>query len=315
MYSKHVPKFTLPDTTVSPKNWLWMFAALMAHTSWGLYPVLGRYMQTVSHLPSMLLLVISNLPLALLFAFRVLPYTGWSILQNRTLHWLAIVVAARSITNILSQRYTLAIYVQLITLLTPFLVVFLNRWFLQEPLPRFTGVAITLSLLGSLLVFANQPGAGFQLRLTHSDWLGIALAILSTFCLAFYMITVRYTSRLTFSSLEVLAVHGASVLSVSLLLSLGFGEDWMQWRAISAFDWGIVLTYVFVVILGANGLQIASIRHLGAATVSSTMSWRLVSTLIFAWLLLGESLTTWVQVIGAGLVLGVVSYYLWQQRQ
>jgi len=43
------------------------------------------------------------------------------------------------------------------------------------------------------------------------------------------------------------------------------------------------------------------------------MAWRLVSALLFASLLLGERLSSWVQVLGAVIVLVTITWYLWQQ--
>ena len=40
--------------------WPWIFAALAAHTGWGAYPVFGRYLQTVTLLPSMSLLALGS---------------------------------------------------------------------------------------------------------------------------------------------------------------------------------------------------------------------------------------------------------------
>ena len=79
-------------------------------------------------------------------------------------------------------------------------------------------------------------------------------------------------------------------------------------------DWTIFLSYVVLVVLGANGLQISSLRHFGAPFVSSLMGWRLVSTLLAGMLLLGEHLTSAWQAAGMILVLATVTWYLWQQR-
>ncbi|MGL4650414.1 MAG: EamA family transporter, partial [Caldilineaceae bacterium] len=106
--------------------WPWLLLALGAHTGWGIYPVLGRYLQTVSGLPSLSLLVVGYAPLAILFLVYTLPRHGRAIARSRALWVFALIVVARSITNILAARYTAALYVQLITLMTPFIVAFLS---------------------------------------------------------------------------------------------------------------------------------------------------------------------------------------------
>ena len=117
--------------------WFWYAAALAGHTGWGIYPVLGRYLQTVAGVPSMSVLVLGGIPMTILFFAYVLPRYGWRIYAVPMLWAFGAVTVMRSITNILSQRFTLAIYVQLVGLLTPFLVVMLNWLSLREkpPLP------------------------------------------------------------------------------------------------------------------------------------------------------------------------------------
>jgi drug/metabolite transporter (DMT)-like permease len=98
------------------------------------------------------------------------------------------------------------------------------------------------------------------------------------------------------------------------IFSLLLGEDWSQWGANQTLDWLIFVLLSLGILAGANIAQIGSIRHLGAAMVSSTMAWRLVSTLFLAALLLDERLTSIFQVLGVVLVLTSVTWYLWQQR-
>jgi len=113
-----------------------------------------------------------------------------------------------------------AIYVQLITLMTPFVVVLLSATFLREPIPPYTGRAITLSLMGTLLMMSGNMGkAGMRLALTPADWIGIALAFVSTFSLAMYMIIVRRTVLDDVPDQAILLVQGMTLLGMSALLS------------------------------------------------------------------------------------------------
>lgn len=294
--------------------WLWYSAALIAHTGWGIYPVLGRYLQTVSDLPSMSVLVLGGLPMTLWLFAVVLPRNGWQIYAAPSLWLFGLVTVLRSITNILSQRYTLAIYVQVIGLLTPFLVVLLSRLALKERTPRFTLPALFLSTLGALLMM-TQPGAqGLTVALTASDWLGIGLALASSSFLAMYMILVRRTTHTRASGAAVLAFQTVLIQISALGLSLLWGEAWERWREIGPQDWAVFAAYALLVVVVANGLQIAAIRRLGASMVSSMMGWRLVATLSVGMLLLGEQLTSPWQGAGMLLVLVTITWYLSQQR-
>lgn len=294
--------------------WMWVGAALLAQTGWGIYPALGRYMQTVSGLPSMSILVIGGMPMVLLMAVYVLPRYGLSLFHSRTIWMLALVVAIRSITNLLAMRFTLAIYVQLITLMTPFLVVALSLLLLRESAPRYTGRAISLTTVGAMLMMSSEVNrAGIQFNIGPGDWIGISLALASSLMLAFYMLLIRRTARLDVPGQVILIFQITIVALVSLPISLMLGEDWSRWTRIGTNDWLVVIAYILLVMVGANGLQIASLRHLGAPFVSSLMAWRLVSALIFASLLLDERLTSPTQLFGVVIVMITITWYLWRQ--
>ena len=295
--------------------WFWYAVALFGHTGWGIYPALGRYMQTVSGLPSMSILVMGALPMTVLLLVYVLPRYGWRIYVSRTLWIFAVVTVARAVTNILAQRYTLAIYVQLMALLTPFIVVFLSRAFLREPIPRFTVPAILLSTLGALLMLSRGAAlAELSLGWTPAELLGLGLALASAFFLALYMLMVRRTAQSNIPGLAVLVFQTVVIQVSALLLSGLAGEQWSAWLVLDMRGWGVFLGYVVLVIIGANAAQIGAIRHLGAPFVSSLMGWRLVGTLLVSMLLLNEGLTSIWQGVGMVIVIATVTWYLWQQR-
>lgn len=291
-----------------------MLIALGAHTGWGAYPVLVRYLQTVSHLPSMSLLTLGYLLVLPVLAVVVLPRVHKRFLRLRLLWLFAVIVVVRGITNLLAARFTLAIYVQLITLMTPFVVAMLSATFLHEPTPPYTGRAITLSSVGALLMMSGNMGqAGVRLALTPTDWVGIALASISTFSLAVYMIIVRRTVLDDVPDQAILLVQAVTLLGMSALLSFLLGEDWSRWRVIGPTDWLVFGAYSLGVLLGANTSQIKALQHLGAPLVSSLLAWRLVSALLVAALLLDERLTSPWQAFGALIVLVTVTWYLWRQ--
>lgn len=293
----------------------WLLVALAAHTGWGIYPVLARYLQTVSGIPSMALLAVAYAPLVIVFAVWAWPRYGSIMRESRPLWIFAIVVVVRSITNVLAARYTLAIYVQLITLMTPFMIAFISALLLHETLPGITLPAMVLSAIGSLLMLSSEIGAGgIRFALTESDWIGIGLALASALFLAFYMIAVRRTARIELSGFVVLLFQSAVIAATSLVLSLIIGEDWGQWARLTTTDWLVMAVYALVVVVGANGLQIAALRKLGAPVVSSLMGWRLLSTLVLGMLLLDEGLESWLQVAGMVIVLATVTWYLWHER-
>jgi drug/metabolite transporter (DMT)-like permease len=300
--------------------WPWITISLAAHTAWGAYPVLARYLQTVSRLPSMTILVAgSAVALAALLAgsraglIRLPLERRW--FRSRLIWFFVLVIATRAITNLLAARFTLAIYVQLVTLMTPFLVVLLSATLLRDRIPPYTGRAITLALIGALLMMSGDiSDTGQVLALTAGDALGISLALISSLTLALYMLLIRRSLRHRIPGETMLLVQLLSVFAVSLLLSLLLGDDWGRWGQLQAGDWLIFFTFALGVFLGGNLGQIAGLRHLAAPMVSSLLAWRLVSALVVAALLLGERLTSIWQIAGALTVFVTITWYLWQQR-
>jgi len=295
--------------------WLWFGVALLAHTGWGAYPVLARYLQTISGLPSMAILGLGNLIALAIYAPLAWRAVDRGSLRSPVVWAFALVVVLRAITNLLAARFTHAIYVQLITLMTPLLVALLSAGLFRERLPPFTLGAIGLSLTGSVLLMSGEIGAGAtQVALGPGDMLGIALALASALCLSLYMILVPRTEKSAVSAETVLLVQLVALTATTGGISLAIGEDWSRFTAAGPADWAVFLAFTLFVLLGANMGQISSLRRLGAPLVSSTMAWRLVSTLATAALLLGERLTSLWQALGAAIVLVTITLYLWRQR-
>ncbi|MCL4265277.1 MAG: DMT family transporter [Anaerolineae bacterium] len=303
-------------TTRLDSPWGWLTVALVAQMGWGAYPVLLRYLQTISGLPGLSLLAIGNLVVLLLVAAIILPRVDRRIFRLRIVWLFGLLVVLRGITNLLATRYTLAIYAQIIYLMTPFIVALLSRVVLKEQLPRHTMKALTIALVGALLIVSSDWGPTAVSTHRHDLW-GIFFAILSSISLAFYMIVTRRTAHSHASgegasSEGLLLVHLLALFTFSLLASLLVGEEWSQWRSLTPLDWLVFAGLSLGVLLGANLGQIRSIQHLGAPLVSSMMAIRLVSALLFAGLLLGERLTSVWQIAGAAIIIVTITWYLRQ---
>lgn len=292
--------------------WGWLALALGAQMGWGAYPVLLRYLQTVSGIPSLSLLAMGNLVVLAVTAVVILPRVKWHIFRQPIVWLFGSMVVLRGLTNLLATRFTLAIYAQLIYLMTPFIVALLSRVVLREQLPRHTIKAMSIALGGALLIMSGNMGQAVVVD-GRQDWLGIGLAIASSTFLALYMIVTRRTANHALPGEGLLLIHLLSLFGFSLLVSLLIGENWGQWRALGPTDWLIFGLFSLGVLLGANLGQIRSIQHLGAPLVSSMMAIRLVSALAFAGLLLGERLTNVWQGVGTAVVIITITWYLRQQ--
>lgn len=295
--------------------WHWITLALTAQLGWGAYPALLRYLQTVSYLPSLSLLAAGNgLVLLLVLAFRW-RHIEWSIFRLPLLWLFGGLVVLRGITNLLATRYTLAIYAQLIYLMTPFIVALLSRLVLHEQLPRHTFKALTLCLAGAVLLLSGNLEAAVSQAtvpgfVSRNDWLGISLALASSFFLALYMLVTRRTTQHQASGESLLLMHITALTLFSSITSVLLQEDWQKWSQLQVKDWIVFGLFAIGVLLGANLGQIRSIQQLGAPLVSSMMASRLVSALLVGSILLNEQLSSGWQLLGAAIVFVTLTWYL-----
>ena len=295
--------------------WQWLTAAVLAQLGWGAYPVLLRYLQTVSGIPGLSLLAAGNFVVLLIAAVAILPRVDKAVFRLRIVWLFSLMVVLRGVSNMLATRFTLAIYAQMIYLMTPFIVAFLSRIVLREKLPRHTMKALTVALLGAVLVTSvNLGDTAVTPSVTRNDFLGVGLAVASSFFLALYMIITRRAANDKAPGEALLIVHLVSLFLFSSLASLVLGEDWGQWRALGVTDWLVFALFSLGVLAGANLGQIGAIQRLGAPVVSSLMALRLVSALAFAGLLLRERLTSPWQLLGAIVIIVTITWYLRQNQ-
>ena len=306
-----------PVAETAAASWQWLALALVAQLGWGAYPVFLRYLQTVSQIPSLSLLAVGNgLVLLLVLATRWRQFE-WRIFRLPVLWLFGGLVVLRGVTNLLATRYTLAIYVQLIYLMTPFIVALLSRLVLREQLPRHTFKALTLCLVGAVLLLWSDlatavPPEASPETLNRNDILGMSLAVVSSLFLALYMLVTRRTARHQARGDSLLLMHLTALTLFSGITSLVLQEDWRQWRNLQPGDWLIFGLFALGVLLGANLGQIRSIQQLGAPVVSSMVATRLISALLVGSLLLNEQLSSGWQLLGAAVVFITLTWYLRQ---
>jgi len=315
------------DTQGKPKKgaesesipYYWLFLALVAHTGWGIYPVLARYLQTVKLIPSFSLLVAANVCVSVMSAAIVVKRKKCMIiLKFSILPLLIFVTIIRTTTNLVSPKFTLAIYAQLMTLFTPFVVALLNTLFFKEPLPPFTIPSIIFSSIGSFMMFLSRVFP-FQLSISAMDWIGIGLAFGSAVTLAIYMMLISSMKSImnqnSVKGEELLFFLTFPVVLCSLLLSLMIMEDWRPWLRLDVFGWFTFGTLALFCVMIGNLLQIGAITKLGAPLVSTLLPFRLISSMVFSAVVLGEQLANAFQLLGALVVCISITLFLWKQNQ
>lgn len=287
--------------------------AVLAHTLWGSYPVLSKLLLSSFDFPPLVFIASGQLIASLTAAFLARRYLRRSLLVNPALVGVGLVAAARAITNILAINYTLAIYVQLINLLTPFAVALLASLLFGEDAPPNTFKATFVAAVGASLVITGNP-LDIDLSWGPTDGLGIALALASVLTLAFWTLLTRFsTSRHGIQPTAVFVMQASGIMVVSGLSSVVVGQDWGIWGRLPLAGWLLFAVIVGLIMVGGNIVQITALSRLRAAFFSSLMAWRLVIALVTAALLLGERLESAWQVAGAVVVVVTVTLYLSQR--
>jgi len=268
-----------------------------------------RYLQTVVGIPGLALIAVSDAIAFSIMSWQVIPKIDKRYWRSKTLWAMVAIVIVRTILLTFALRFTKAYIVQLINLLAPFFVIMLNRLLKASVLPKYTLLAISLSVIGaSLMIFGGLNNQAFNIIFTPEDGLGIFLAFLGTFGIAAYMMIVKRGQQIGLPFEVVYISQIASMMIFMSLLSLGFGE---QWSAFTKMDWRGVLALLFNAIgveIGCKLGNITVLRKLGAPLVSSMLAVRLVAALFVGWFILGEQLTSLFQWVGVVLVNCAISF-------
>ena len=200
----------------------WLLLSVLTHGLWGMYPVIGRYLQTrpaVPLDPINLLLVCQGVCLALntaassAAARRVASKAAaedeggdeggddgdregdgegdddaslvWTRRERQLVGGVCVAFSLRAMTNMASTGLTLAYNISLIQMLAPFVMSCAAHLFLGEQLPGFLFVSLLISTAGSATVFVGQSALVEETsELTARDFAGLGLQFFSIFCSA-----------------------------------------------------------------------------------------------------------------------------------
>ncbi len=285
--------------------------ALAAHTGFGLYVVLVKYL--FRYLPPFGVLAVA-FGIAVPATFLVArPTFGWRNFCCAPIWLLLGIVVIRSVSKLLALQFTLATYVQLIDLSVPFFTPILARMLLREAMPSRTLSALAAISLGSFLVVTVDP---FNVHLPNgsSDLVGIGLGLTTSLAMALGVVYTRYlTTRRRLSPASVFFQQIMALAITYGVLSALTGESWQPFAALTVSNWIIYVLFIVVAIIGGGLAQVLSISRINATLFSTLLSWRLAVALGAGWALLGERLTSVWQGIGAVMVILVITLYLQHQ--
>lgn len=203
-----------------------------------------------------------------------------------------------SLFDFLGLQYVSAGMERLLLFLYPTLVVILSSILFKEKVSRSKMLALLLTYLGVSIAFAQNINQTNDNNL----WLGAGLILLSAFTYAVYLLgSGRFLQRVGTLRFTSLAMIGACT---AVLVHHGIVKQWQLFNfATPVYYYGMVMA-VFATVV-PSFLISEGIRLIGASNASVIGSIGPISTIILAYIFLGESFGFW-QWIGTFLVIGGV---------
>jgi drug/metabolite transporter (DMT)-like permease len=195
--------------------------------------------------------------------------------------------------------YTTPVFFSLICALCPVFVMLLAALFLREPITWKKVLGVALGVAGAFLLILNLRHGNSEGR--NNMW-GIALAFLSIFAWAIYLIIIRSVSQ---KYSVVTQMKWMFLFAAVVLLPLGGHEFPKQVIFHSAFDWHGAIELGFVLIFStAIGYFLIpfGMKSLRATTVSVYMNLQpVVASAAAIWV--GQDVFSWDKPIAAVLVI------------
>jgi len=205
----------------------WLLLSLVVQAAIGASMVPLRYLQAVAQMPGLAVVALADLVAFVIMSWQIIPKIDKRFFQSKALWVMLVIVILRTLLLTFAARFTKAYSVQLINLLAPFFVVILNKLFVKTPLPRFTLLAITVSLIGgALMVFGGLVDQPLAFLLTPEDTLGAVLAFLATFSIAGYMMIVKRGEEIGLPFDAVYISQVSTLTELMGVLSSTAGDNW-----------------------------------------------------------------------------------------
>lgn len=271
------------------------------------------YQYEVDSISLLALRMLFSLPLFLLLA-------GWSLRNKKSKYakpdnreWLYIAALGilgyylASMFDFLGLQYIGASLERLILFVYPTMVLILSAIFLRQPIQRDQYIALGLTYFGIALAFIG----GIELNESKQLFLGGGLILLSAFIYACYLIgsgsllpkvgTIRFTA------------YAMMAACFGVLVHHGLFYRWKLFHfAPEVYQWSIMMALFSTVL--PSFLISEGIRLIGAGNAAIIGSVGPISTIVLAYLFLGERLSSW-QWVGAALVISGVMWISLRKRR
>lgn len=213
----------------------------------------------------------------------------------------------------------------LIASLTPIIIAIVDRLALRSPFPPLLWPTVLLSSLGGALIAASQSVDNHKSsqsdgadRISPADNLiGCSLQLVSAIFSAFARILMKRTERIL-TPTEIVQTNNVSNCLIPLCITVARNpSSWRAFRYLAAspkslLAWCTISIGVYSL---ASTLQIRLVRKLGPGFYSSWVAVRVLFSMLLSAVILGEGIGSWLEWIGAGLMIVTVSVYLVQTRK
>ncbi len=254
---------------------------------------------------------LSVIGLFLLFAPRI----NIKAISKKDLIYFCFIIISRNLLNLYAARFTYANNIQLFSLLAPFIVALISKVVYKESLPRHTGLALFFCLGGDILMIFGVSKGHVDLAVQNPlNWLGMVLSIAGGVQLALLMLAIKRIGKKGANAETTAFLQFAALAMFTCIGSVAVKEDWTPWLSLPSSGIIVCLVYAFIVLLFGTILQNNSIKKIGASTYTTIQAWRLISTIAFSWVLMGEGIDFIWQGIGALIVMAAVTLYMLSQR-
>jgi len=292
----------------APLEWRWLLLGCLTHLAWGLYPVFARYLQVVLGFDGVLVLVVASS-----IAFLIVQLTTCGGLGGEAGVRIGVpymlLTMGRSVTNMISAKFTIVLFVGLITTLGPFAVALLSRIVLNERLPRFFILALVAMTIGSLLTVAGQSNLQ-GVVLSGSDIIGMSIALLSIFISAGMRIFMKISSS-SLSQNTLVSWQLMTALPMAGLASVATPKSaWQRLWHVSLYDISVMLAFSLTLFVFASSVQVSVVRRLGPSADASLQPLRLVSTIAAGYAVLGEPVRSAASWAGLTIIVAALTAYL-----
>lgn len=208
---------------------------------------------------------------------------------------------ASSLTFFLSLQHADSSVAAALLYAYPALVALGTTFFFKEPFSRQKGISILIVALGSVCVVGLLGGGK-----VHVDALGIILAFSSAVCYAaFNLMSQRWLPGRSSMTMMSFTFAFAALGFIGLTSIVNGPHAFFAAADWSLRSWIIMLTIVIFPTVVAISLYMRGVRQLGASETAIVSTLEPLFTVIFAWMILGQTLSI-IQLLGVALILGGV---------